>query len=317
VEALRSRAMRILVTGGAGFIGSNLAQRLVANGHVVAVVDDFSTGKRDNLAAFEAQVYDADITTPAAAHAVEEFRPDVMCHLAAQIDVRVSVDDPLRDATVNLLGTINLLEAARRSAVGKVVFASSGGTIYGEPPAEALPLGEDFDGHPSSQYGASKRSVEEYLHTYQALYGLRWTALALANVYGPRQDPWGEAGVVAIFGTRMLRGEPVTIYGDGGQTRDFVFVGDVVDAFTAALTAGDNRRCNIGTGQQTSVNELYAAMAAICGYDQPPQYAEERAGEIRNAALSYSRAQAELGWSPATPLPEGLAQTVEWLRTTL
>ena len=309
--------MKVLVTGGAGFIGSNLAQRLAQDGHTVAVLDDFSTGKRANLEAFPAEVYDADITSPAAADAVTASAPEVICHLAAQIDVRVSVSDPLRDATVNLLGTVNLLEAARRCGVRKVVFASSGGTIYGEPPAAALPVAEDFDGHPTSQYGASKRSVEEYLHTYQSLYGLAWTALALANVYGPRQDPWGEAGVVAIFGTRMLRGEPVTIFGDGEQTRDFVYVGDVVDAFVAALGGGDNLRCNIGTSRQTTVNELYALMADICGYVQPPSHEAERAGEIRNAALACDRARAELGWTPATRLRDGLVHTVDWLRAGL
>jgi UDP-glucose 4-epimerase len=311
----------VLVTGGSGFIGSTLVDRLLEEQHEVTVVDDLSTGSLDNLrqardrAGDRLDVVQLDIAVDGLEDVVARSRPAVVAHLAAQADVRRSVADPVRDAMVNLVGTVRLLEACRRHDVGKVVFATSGGTIYGEPAADELPVPETYDGHPRSPYGASKRSVEEYLHTYEALYGLRWTALALANVYGPRQSPEGEAGVVSIFGGRMLAGGAVTIYGDGEQTRDFVHVDDVVDAFVRAMGAGDGLRCNIGTGEQTSVNELFAELAGLVGYDREPEYAPARAGELQRAALDVSRAAAELGWKPRTSLREGLAGTLEWLRS--
>lgn len=309
---------RVLVTGGAGFIGSRLADALVADGCAVTVVDDLSTGKLVNLTAARAAgaaFHQLDIAHDDLAGLVDQTRPQVVLHLAAQMDVRHSVVDPLHDATVNVLGTVRLLEACRHHGVDKLVFATSGGCIYGEPAVSELPVAEDHPGHPESPYGASKRSVEEYLHTYDALCGLEWTSLALGNVYGPRQDPWGEAGVVSIFGGRMLDDQPVTIYGDGGQTRDFVFVDDVVDAFRAAMSSGHGMRLNIGTGQQTSVSELHAALAAVTGARRPPVHAAERAGELRHIALDVQRAATELGWKPSTSLREGLTATVEWLRT--
>ncbi len=311
----------VLVTGGSGFIGSTLVDRLLEEQHEVTVVDDLSTGSLDNLrqardrAGDRLDVVQLDIAVDGLEDVVARSRPAVVAHLAAQADVRRSVADPVRDAMVNLVGTVRLLEACRRHDVGKVVFATSGGTIYGEPAADELPVPETYDGHPVSPYGASKRSVEEYLHTYAALYGLRWTALALANVYGPRQSPEGEAGVVSIVGGRMLAGAPVVIYGDGEQTRDFVHVDDVVDAFVRAMAAGDGLRCNVGTGEQTSVNELFAELAGLVGYDREPEYAPARAGELQRAALDVSRAAAELGWKPRTSLREGLANTLEWLRS--
>ena len=310
----------VLVTGGAGFIGSHLVDRLLGDGHVVTVVDDLSTGR---LAALEAarrdhgdrlDVVQEDITTEGLAAVVERSRPEVICHLAAQMDVRRSVADPVHDATVNVLGTVRVLEAARRVGVRKVIFATSGGCIYGEPAPESLPVDEDTDGHAHSPYGASKRSAEEYLHTYAALHGLAFTSLALANVYGPRQRADGEAGVVAIFAGRMLAGQEVTVYGDGEQTRDFVAVGDVVDAFVRALDRGDGLRCNIGTARQTSVNELVAALGRCTGWDGDVRYAEARGGELQHIAVDIRRAGRELGWSPATPLEEGLAATVDALR---
>ena len=310
---------RILVTGGAGFIGSALVDRLLAEGHEVTVVDDFSTGRLGNLDAAlgrsqPPKVVRLDIAAGDLDAAVARARPQVVAHLAAQADVRRSVADPVHDLTVNLLGTVRLLEACRRHGVGKVVFATSGGTIYGEPAADDLPLAEDYDGHPQSPYGASKRAVEEYLHTYAALYGLRWSALALANVFGPRQNPEGEAGVVSIFGARMLAGQPLTVFGDGEQTRDFVFVDDVVDAFVRAMDAGDGLRCNIGTGEQTSVNALVTELAGLTGYALEPGYAPARPGELQRIALDIRRAGSELGWKPRATLAQGLAATLNWLQ---
>ena len=312
--------MRVLVTGGAGFIGSNLTDRLLEEGHEVTVVDDLSTGKLHNLHQarrnpdLPLSFQRVDITSTALERVVAKAEPEVVLHLAAQIDVRRSVEDPVHDAMVNLVGTVNVLEASRRHGVRKIVITSSGGCIYGEPDEADLPISETYDGHPESPYGASKRAVEEYLYAYEALYGLRWTSLALANVFGRRQDPRGEAGVVSMFGGRMLAGEPVTIYGDGEQTRDFVFVDDVVHAFVLAMDRGDGSRFNIGTGERTTVNALFAALAELTGYDQPAQYGPERHGELRHISLDTRLAAAELGWKPWTTLTEGLSETVAWLR---
>ena len=311
---------RVLVTGGAGFIGSNLVDRLLAEGHEVTVVDDLTTGKLLNLQqarrdpdlplAFQR----LDITSSALERAFAKARPAVVCHLAAQIDVRRSVADPVHDAFVNVLGTVNVLEASRRHGAAKIINTTSGGCIYGEPPLADLPVAEDYPGHPHSPYGASKRGVEEYLHTYEALYGLRWTSLALGNVYGPRQDPGGEAGVVSIFGGRMLDEGEITIFGDGEQTRDFVFVDDVVDAYVAAMEAGDGLRVNVGTGVRTSVNELFAVLADLTGYSRRPSYAPPREGELDHIALAIGLAAEALGWKPRRSLREGLAATLDWLR---
>jgi UDP-glucose 4-epimerase len=311
---------RVLVTGGAGFIGSNLVDRLLADGHEVTVIDDLSTGKLMNLQAarrdpdLPLSFNRLDITSTALDAALAKARPEVVLHLAAQIDVRRSVADPIADALTNVVGTVNVLEASRRHGVAKVVNTTSGGCIYGEPRPEELPVAEDYPGHPHSPYGAGKRGVEEYLHTFEALYGLRWTSLALGNVFGPRQDPGGEAGVVSIFGARLLAGEPVTIFGDGEQTRDFVFVDDVVDAFVAAMGAGDGQRLNIGTGIGTSVNELHAVLAELVGHPAAPHYAAPREGELTHIALDTSRAAEALGWKARRTLREGLAATVDWLR---
>ena len=311
---------RVLVTGGSGFIGSNLVDRLLAEGHEVTVVDDLSTGKLHNLAQarrnpdLSLSFQRVDITSNALERVFAKAEPEIVLHLAAQIDVRRSVADPVHDAMVNVVGTVNLLEASRRHGVRKVAMATSGGCIYGEPPAAELPIDENYPGHPHSPYGASKRGVEEYLYTYEALYGIRWTSLALANVYGRRQDPLGEAGVVSIFGGRMLAGKPLEIFGDGEQTRDFVYVDDVVHAFVLCMDRGDGMRFNIGTGEQTSVNTLFAELADITGYRDHPTHAAERPGELRHIALDTRRAAAELGWKPWTTLREGLTETVDWLR---
>ena len=312
---------RVLVTGGAGFIGSNLTDRLLAEGHEVTVVDDLSTGKLLNLNEarrnpdLPLSFQRVDITSNALERVVEKAEPEVVLHLAAQIDVRRSVADPVRDAMVNVIGTVNLLECARRCGVRKIVMTTSGGCIYGEPSEDELPIDETYPGHPHSPYGASKRGVEEYLYTYEALYGMRWTSLALGNVFGRRQDPLGEAGVVSIFAGKMLAGEPVTIFGDGEQTRDFVYVDDVVHAFILAMDRGDRLRFNIGTGEGTSVNTLFTEMSKIIGYDRDAEYAAERPGELRHISLDTRLAAAELGWKPWTTLQEGLAETIDSIRS--
>ena len=308
----------MLVTGGAGFIGSNLVDRLLAEGRRVVAVDDLSTGKLANLATarssgpgqFEFQRL--DLTKGGLDAVVERHRPSVIHHLAAQMNVRASVEDPFHDANVNVLGTLAVLEAARQHGVRKVVFATSGGCIYGEPGLEDLPVHEEHGGHAHSPYGASKRCAEEYLRTYESLYGVAWTSLALSNVYGPRQDPAGEAGVVAIFTERMLADQPCTIYGDGEQSRDFVFVDDVVHAFALAMERGDGERFNIGTSQRTSVNQLFRALAAATGYERDAIHAPERQGELRHNAVDIRKAATGLGWKPWTSLEEGLAATLAW-----
>ncbi len=312
--------MRALVTGGAGFIGSTLVDRLLAEGHAVEVVDNLSSGKLANLAdarsnrAHEFSFHQIDICDPAVAELIERRRPDVVFHLAAQIDVRVSVSDPALDARINVLGSINVLEGARRAGSRKVVFASSGGTIYGEVDPEDLPVTEAHSQHPVSPYGVSKKAVTDYLHAYRELHQLEYTSLALANVYGPRQDPHGEAGVVAIFAGKLLSGEPCRIFGDGEQTRDYVFVDDVADAFVRAAERGSGLTCNIGTGVETSVNQLYRAMADNAGVDAPPEYAPARPGELARSSLDAGRAGLHLGWKPFTTLQAGTAATLEWFR---
>ncbi len=310
----------VLVTGGAGFIGSHLVDRLVLAGHDVLVLDDLSSGRMDNLEHARRtperhlRFQRCDLVDPSAAPLIIHAAPEVVFHLAAQKSVRHSVEDPANDATVNILGAIRLLEACRAAGTRKVVFASSGGTMYGDPPSDALPVGEDFDGHPGSPYGASTRAIEEYLHVYDALYGLDWTSLALGNVYGPRENADGEPGVVSIFGARMLAGHGVTIHGDGTQTRDFVYIDDVVQAMMLAMQRGSRLRCNIGTGRQVSVNELFAQLVELTGYDQEPYRAPGRPGEVAQIALDVRRAGRALEWRPWTELTQGLASTLEWLK---
>jgi UDP-glucose 4-epimerase len=308
--------MRALVTGGAGFIGSTLVDRLLHGGHQVVAVDDLRRGRRENLDAALAAggtLRELDILDPALAELVAEVRPEVIFHLAAQIDVRVSVADPLLDVTQNVLGTVNLAEAARRAGVRKIVFASSGGSIYGTP--EHLPVGEDVPVNPKSPYAASKVSAEVFLNSYRQLYGLDCTHLALANVYGPRQDPGGEAGVVAIFAGALLAGRPTRVYGDGDNTRDYVYVDDVAAAFVAASgELGGGRRYNIGTGRQTSDRELHSLMAKEIGVPDEPGEAPARKGDLRASALDARAAEIELGWRPAVTIEEGIRRTVAHLR---
>lgn len=325
VHQRRVLLVRVLVTGAAGFIGSNLVDRLLDAGHDVIGVDDLSRGRLENLAvarsanerrsgAFSFSQF--DVTDPLFPELVSRAAPEVVCHLAAQIDVRISVADPLLDARLNVLGTINVLEACRQGGVRKVVFTSSGGSIYGEP--ETLPVTEATPVDPHSPYAAAKASGELYLGAYRAMYGLSTTALALGNVYGPRQDPFGEAGVVAIFSTALLQGKPTKIFGDGTSTRDYVFVGDVVDAFVlAAADAGDGRRFNIGTGVETSVTELHQLVADAVGKAAEPSYVAPRVGELQAISLDCAAAAAGLGWTPATDMASGIGRTVDWIRTQL
>lgn len=312
--------MRAMVTGGAGFIGSTLVDRLLAEGHEVDVVDDLSTGSLANLADARATpdhrftFHQLDIRDAAVSDLIERRAPEVVFHLAAQIDVRVSVADPALDASINVIGSINVLEGARRAGTRKVVFASSGGTIYGEPPEDELPYAESCEQKPVSPYGVAKKVVSDYLFAYRRLYDLEFTSLALANVYGPRQDPHGEAGVVAIFAGRLLAGEPCTIFGDGSATRDYVFVDDVVDAFVRAADKGSGLVLNVGTGVETSTGELYATMARVAQVDRAAVLAPARDGEVARSALDAGRAGIHLGWKPWTDLATGTSAVLEYFR---
>ncbi len=307
----------VLVTGAAGFIGSNLVARLLEDGRRVVGVDDLSSGSLANLAGARDRYpgrfeFDRlDVRKGGLGPLFAKLRPQVVFHLAAQVDVRRSVEDPLYDASVNVLGTIATLHAAIAAGVDKIVYAGSIGS-YGEPDASALPVDESFDAPALSPYGASKRVVLDYLRTFGALHGIDWTALTLANVYGPHQTTSGEGGVVATFIGRMLAGQPCTIYGDGEQTRDFVYVDDVVHALVLAMDRGSGQRLLIGTGERVSVNQLFNALAAAIGYEHDPVQAPARSGEIRHSSVDARRAGRDLGWKPWTTLEEGLAATLSW-----
>ena len=318
--------MRTLVTGAAGFIGSTLVDRLLAEGHKVVGVDNLSSGVATNLEQAHRcnRVYPgrftflrADIQAPELAGIVAGANPDAVFHLAAQVDLRASVSDPQFDARSNVLGTINVLEASRRVGVQRVVYAASGGSRYGAP--TRLPVDETAQLDPLSPYAAAKVAGEMYVRAYAGMYGLAPICLGLANVYGPRQNPLGEAGVIAIFGSRMISGRPVTVYGDGTAARDYVYVDDVVDAFVRAgeaplTTVGTY---NIGTGQQTTVAEVHRLIAAVLDGSSMPCYAAARTGELHAIALDATKAHKELGWKPAVDLVEGVHRTVQWLRASL
>jgi len=306
--------MRALVTGGAGFIGSHLVDALVARGDEVAVVDDLSSGREQNLAgalAAGATLVRADVREASAlARIVADARTEVIFHLAAQVDVRVSLADPGHDARTNVEGTINVLEAARAAGSARVVFSSTGGAIYGE--TDELPTPESVAPLPMAAYGQSKFCAERYLGLYERLYGLSTIALRFGNVYGPRQDPHGEAGVIAIFCGRLRKGERPRIYGDGSQTRDYIFVLDLVQALLSAGDGSASGVVNIGTEAETSVLELLEVLSEQHGPGAPePEFAPARAGEIDRSCLDATRAREVLGWSASTPIADGLRRTYE------
>lgn len=302
--------MRILVTGGAGFIGSHTVDALLAaNSHDVAVIDDLSSGKRERLAS-SVRFHHADIRNAEEVRLVmDRERPEVLLHLAAQVDVRKSVAEPAFDAEVNISGLLNLMEAGREKGLKRVIFASTGGAIYGEQ--EKFPCDEQHRCCPLSPYGVSKLATEAYLFFYKMQYGIDYISVRYSNVYGPRQDPHGEAGVVAIFCGRMLMHKPCTIYGDGEQTRDYIYVGDVARANVAALNTSASGAFNVGTGVETSVNQLFRSLARIAGSSEPPMSATRRPGEQRRSVISPARAASDLGWRPEVSLEDGLKRTFE------
>lgn len=300
--------MRVLVTGGAGFIGSHVVDRLLANGHAVAVVDNLSTGRRDRVSA-DATFHQWDIRNDDVASVFDAERPEAVVHVAAQAAVSRSITDPVYDAQVNMIGTITLLLAAQRAGVRRVVYTSTGGAGYGD--TDVIPTPEDHPTRPTSPYGVSKVAAERYLDCWSGLTGTPALTLRLANIYGPRQDPLGEAGVIAIFAHRLVRGEECVVNGDGEQTRDYVYVGDVADAVARALEhPGATGVVNIATGVETSVNELYRRLAAIAGVTRPARHAPSKPGEQRRSALDAARAKRFLGWAPSVSLDTGLARTL-------
>ena len=322
--------MRVLVTGAAGFIGSHLVDRLLAEGDEVFGIDDMSSGQMSNLVdarrsgTGKFKFHRLDITSTALGEYVARTKPELVFHLAAQVDVRKSVKDPIHDAMVNIVGTLNVLQECSRAGVGKIVFTSSGGCIYGEPKESDIPVREDLlergEVMPESPYGVSKKVVLDYFRYFRSVKGLDFTALALANVFGPRQEPAAEVGlegqVVAIFCRKMLAGRPCTIYGDGTQTRDFVYVDDVTSALLAAREAGGGALLNIGSGTETSINELFAQLAELAHSRYEPIYGAARPGELQRIAVDASRAAEVLGWRAQTDLNEGLKHTVAWFRST-
>lgn len=303
--------MKIVVTGGAGFIGSHIVDAYIAKGHEVFVIDDLSTGNRKNLNP-KAEFHHLDLLDPALPELLSRLSPDVVNHHAAQMDLRRSVNDPVFDAKVNILGFLHLLEGCKGSKVKKVIFASSGGAIYGEQ--EIFPASEDHPKKPASPYGLSKLAGEQYLAYYQMTFGIPYIALRYSNVYGPRQNSLGEAGVVAIFIQRLLEGEAPTINGDGKQTRDYVYIGDVVAANLLALESPYTGALNIGTGNETDVLSIFQLLCQKMGSQVAAVHGAAKTGEQRRSSLDSSRAREKLGWSPRTTLGQGLEKTIEYYR---
>lgn len=303
--------MKVLVTGGAGFIGSHVCDRLAQAGHELVILDDLSTGHVEQVHP-AGRFYQMELDSPWLDELFAIERPEAVVHLAAQASVRRSVADPVFDARVNVLGTIALLHAAVRLQVRRFVFSSTGGAIYGE--ASVVPTPEDYPAAPISPYGASKLAAELMLATFHAMSGLSYAALRYANVYGPRQDPHGEAGVVAIFSRQLLAGEEAVITGDGAQTRDFVYAADVAEANLLALDSSAVGAFNVGTGQEVTINEIFRILKELTGSRQPERYGPARLGEQRRSAINGGKIGRELGWRPATPLREGLKQTVAFFR---
>ncbi len=302
---------RIMVTGGAGFIGSHVVDRFIQMGHSVAVVDNLSSGNKKNLNK-AARFYNVDICSDGLKQVFEKERPNCIAHLAAQISVQSSVRDPVNDARNNILGSLNLFENARRYGVKKVIFSSSGGAIYGEP--EYRPCDEGHPVKPVSPYGAAKSAVETYLSYYSQIHGLPYTVLRYANVYGPRQDPLGEAGVIAIFAQAMLDGRDPTIFGNGEHERDYVYVQDVVEANVLGLEKGAGGIYNIGTGVGTPVLRLFEMLKTRLGYKKPPTFGPARAGDVFKIHLNIAKAKKEIGWTPKVSLEDGMRRTADYFK---
>ncbi|MDR2437400.1 MAG: NAD-dependent epimerase/dehydratase family protein [Endomicrobium sp.] len=304
--------MKILITGGAGFIGSNIADALLTKGYDVIVFDNLSSGKKENIDK-KSRFYKADIYNKKEVEEIfKKEKPQIVIHHAAQVDVRKSVEDPFFDVQVNILGSINVLNASIENKVKKIIFASSGGSVYGECKASAPK--EDTKTNPLSPYAIAKNSVENYINFYSVVHGLDYTILRYSNVYGPRQDSYGEAGVVAIFAGRMLKDEEVVVFGDGKQMRDYVYIGDVVDANLKSLTKGKNQIINIGTGKAVSVNELVKVMSKVSGYKKKVVHRPKRDGELFKSFLNISRAKTDLGWNPKVNIKKGIKITVDYFR---
>jgi UDP-glucose 4-epimerase len=304
-------ATKTLVTGGAGFIASNIVDRLIDEGHQVVVIDDLSTGKEENLNP-RAKFYKMDICSPELASVFEAEKPDYVDHHAAQISVVRALREPVLDAQLNIMGSLNLIQLCHEHGVKKIVYASTGGAIYGEP--EYLPADENHPVNPLTPYGISKHTVEHYLYLYGANYGLDYTVLRYANVYGPRQDPHGEAGVVAIFTQKMLNGEQPTIFGDGTATRDYVYIDDIVEANILALDKGSREIYNVASGKETSVNEIFEHLKTESGFPKDVIHGDERTGEVYRIFLTNDKIKAEIGWTPKVEMSEGMRRTVEHYR---
>ncbi len=303
--------MKILITGGAGFIGSNIVDRYIKRGHEVIIIDNLSTGKLENINP-KGKFYRMDICDPEIERIFEVERPEIVSHHAAQIDLRKSVEDPLFDSRVNILGSLNILNSCVKYGVKKVIFASSGGAIYGEQ--EEFPAPEEHQKNPISPYGINKLAVEKYLFYFNRVFGLKYVALRYANVYGPRQDPYGEAGVVAIFTQKFLNGGRPVINGDGRQTRDYVYIDDVVDINEMVLDSDFVGALNVGTGIETDVNTIYDTLMEIIGISVEKTYGPPKRGEQRRSSLNSERAKRVLGWVPKIGLKEGLRRTVEYFK---
>ncbi len=301
-----------IVTGGAGFIGSHIVDLLIEKGHKVIIIDNLSTGSKKNINP-QAKFCETDIASPKIAAIFSREKPDFVFHLAAQIDVRISVADPLLDAQTNILGSLNIIENSSKSNVKKIIFASTGGAIYGE--ADIIPTPEDYPEKPLSPYGIAKLSIEKYLYYYKMIKNLNYTALRMANIYGPRQNSKGEAGVIAIFIDKLLRGEQPIINGAGTITRDYVYVKDAAKAYMMSVEKPVSGEFNLGTAKETTVNEIYQKITEKMQINTPPVHGPEKIGEQKRSCLDWQKAQRVFGWSPKYDLDKGITETVEWFKS--